>query len=83
MALYNRPHLILQEELEEPLIKRYFNRNSYAAFRRLVKQVNLARTTERVLIAIDEFEYLEEAIDEGILQAYLSSGTNLKILGLR
>ena len=71
MALYNGPHLTRKDELEEPLIKQYFNRNSYAAFRRFVKQVDHVRTTERVLIAVDEFEYLEDAIDEGRLLASL------------
>lgn len=71
LALYDSLTPSIQEKLGEPEEERFFEHNPYTALRRFVTQVGQIRRTERFLIMIDEFELLEEAIDDGRLDAHV------------
>ncbi len=71
LALYDSSSISIRERLGEPEEKRFFEHNPYTALRRFLIQLQQLRSTERYLIMIDEFELLEEAIDEGRLEAHV------------
>lgn len=57
--------------LKEPLESDFLERNSSATFDRFLKKLDLVRNNQKVIIAIDEFEIIEELINEGKLEARL------------
>lgn len=57
--------------LDEPLENDFLERNSSTTFDRFLKKVDFVRNNQKVIIAIDEFEIIEELINEGKLEARL------------
>jgi len=60
-----------KEHLNEPVENEFTEKNSSTSFDRFLKKVDFFRKNKRVIIAIDEFEIIEELINEGKLEARL------------
>jgi hypothetical protein len=57
--------------LVEPQEERFTAHNPYTAFDRFLKQVDRVRGERRFIITVDEFELIEQKIEEGKLEAQL------------
>ncbi len=68
LALYDA---LTSTTLTEPAQDPFCNGNPYTAFDRFIKRIDAARGQRRVVVAIDEFELLEQGIKEGVLQVQL------------
>ncbi|MDZ4785146.1 MAG: AAA family ATPase, partial [bacterium] len=60
-----------KEYLDEPVESDFLEKNSSTTFDRFLKKVDIFRNNQKIIIAIDEFEIIEELIYEGKLEARL------------
>jgi hypothetical protein len=58
-------------ELAEPDEAQFLNHNPYMAFNRFLTSLNRVVKGERFIITVDEFEIIEEGINEGRFDSYL------------
>ncbi|MBF2075462.1 MAG: AAA family ATPase [Synechococcales cyanobacterium C42_A2020_086] len=71
IELYDSLPSAQQSDLEEPQHTQFTTRNPYHALWRFLKQLDRIRDHYRFIIAIDEFELLEELIEEQIIEQRL------------
>jgi len=71
VALYDSFHPRQKGILSEPDEKRFAADNPYTIFDRFLKQLDRARTGERFIIAVDEFELIEEMFALKVLEPRL------------
>ena len=71
VALYDSFHPRHKGLLSEPDEKRFNTDNPYTVFDRFLKQIDRARVGERFIIAIDEFELIEEMFALEVLEPRL------------
>jgi hypothetical protein len=60
-----------QAGLGEPDAARFTDHNPYTAFDRFLRRLDRARGDCRFIVTVDEFELIEEAIEEGQLEPHL------------
>lgn len=71
VEIYDNLSSIQQSELEEPQHNHFTFHNPYQMLWRFLKQLNKIRDKHRFIIAVDEFELLEELIKENIIEPRL------------
>ncbi len=71
LSLYDSLPKPAKEQLPEPDESRFLTQNPYTAFDRFLKQLNEVRAEKRFIIAIDEFELIEQLIEENRLEPRL------------
>ena len=71
LILYDSISAVAQEQLEEPDEELFMAHNPYTAFKRFLKQLDGVREGQLFIIAIDEFELIEELIEEKLLDREL------------
>lgn len=64
-------HDIFPEGWDEPAEEQFTVHNPYTAFDRFLKQVDRVRGERRFIVAVDEFESIEQGILEGKLEPHL------------
>jgi len=68
LAIYDRLPVESQHSLGEPEQEKFTHGNPYHALNRFLSQVDLIRAERRFIIAIDEFELIEQRIEENRLE---------------
>ncbi|MEC4881792.1 MAG: ATP-binding protein [Scytonema sp. PMC 1070.18] len=71
LSLYDSLPKPVNEQLPEPEECRFLTQNPYTAFDRFLKQLNEVRAEKRFIVAIDEFELIEQLIEENRLEPRL------------
>jgi len=73
LALYDSLDMAVQRTLGEPAADRFSDANPYTTFDRFLKQLDHARGEQRLIVAVDEFELIEQQIDQERLEKQLLS----------
>ncbi|MEH2005509.1 ATP-binding protein [Nostoc sp.] len=68
LSLYDSLPKLAKEQLPEPDESRFLTQNPYTAFDRFLKQLNEVRAEKRFIVAIDEFELIEQLIEQNRLE---------------
>jgi hypothetical protein len=68
IEIYDSLPLAQQLELEEPQHTHFIAHNPYHTLLRFLKQLDRIRNRHRLIIAVDEFELLEELIKDNIIE---------------
>lgn len=71
LSLYDSLPKLAKEQLPEPDESRFLTQNPYTAFDRFLKQLNEVRAEKRFIVAIDEFELIEQLIEQNRLEPAL------------
>jgi hypothetical protein len=71
LSIYDALPVALQDQLGEPDEERFTSHNPYTALDRFLKQLDPIRAEQRFIIAIDEFELIEQLIEQQRLEPRL------------
>ncbi|MCA1992535.1 MAG: AAA family ATPase [Coleofasciculus sp. S288] len=71
IEIYDSLPLTQQSELDEPQHNHFTSHNPYQTFWRFLKQLDKIRDKHRFILAVDEFEILEELIKENTVEQRL------------
>jgi hypothetical protein len=71
LSIYDALPVALPDQLGEPDEERFTSHNPYTALDRFLKQLDLVRAGQRFIITIDEFELIEQLIEQKRLEPRL------------